>query len=592
MSTSSNELKAYRSTIVVLLLIFLYAYIRFTTDSEVKSSVEVIKGTSPNEQTDCKTTVCQQQSTKLEAARKLEVAHEKERVVRAFVAELQEATRLAAGGEDENAWYHKARWNRENPCLSRTEMPQMYARRKFVRDLDPNPQWKAVLKEYAKLHRTCMHRIGDPTAYYLNRNTSINCKFAVIDTGKVGLGNRLLVFASVFAYSLLTKRVVLVAQSGTEVLESSWLCEPFEGSSWGHFDPARKATPFHGENQYWNRSGSFLNRIDEAHRLGNSSAALSLVEDYAVANDQQPDSRFFCDTEQEYYKNVTWVYFNSCFNFLPKFFTVPSFRPILDVLFPDRMVLTRILRDVMRPADPAWIRVKNINRGYLEHTNRHLGVHVRYDYRIGDYNSLHETIAARVLQCAIANNILPPVQESTSDNKSAPAPPLGRDPWDISVFVASLYEGVKSNLTETFLRHPTATGDSVQVVQFSHEGNQKFGDDVYQEALAEVLTLSLSDFLFVTPLSTFSGIAQAYGGLVPWFIDFRPNITESGPCTRAQTVDVCFQVPFDYNIKCPYDPERHDKVISDVYPEIQQCLDVDTKGLQVITENDLSMVQA
>jgi hypothetical protein len=48
-------------------------------------------------------------------------------------------------------------------------------------------------------------------------------------------------------------------------------------------------------------------------------------------------STFVCDTEHEYYKKVTWVYINSWFNFLPKFFTVPSFRPILDALFLDRM---------------------------------------------------------------------------------------------------------------------------------------------------------------------------------------------------------------------------------------------------------------
>src|SRR5438045_2438246 len=147
-----------------------------------------------------------------------------------------------------------------------------------------------------------------------------------------------------------------------------------------------------------------------------------------------------------------------------------------------------------------------------------------------------------------------------------------------------------SNLSETYLRYTTS--DGVQVVQVSHEFKQKFGDEIYQNALAEIITLSLSDYLFAAPLSTFSGVAQAYGGLVSWFIDFRGNFSGSGPCTRAQTVDVCFQLPRDYNIKCSFDPQRHDKPISEVFPEIQPCLDVDIKGLQLITKTDLTMEQA
>lgn len=155
----------------------------------------------------------------------------------------------------------------------RTEMPQKYTRRKYVRDLKQNPKWQAVLQEYAKLHRTCRRRIGDLTVYFSSRNTSVNCKFVVVDiVDRVGLGNRLLVTASAFLYALMTQQVFLII--GTNVLVPDILCEPFEGSSWLNFNPPRA-----DQIQNWNKSQPIHSRIDEARKLQNASAALSLVMD-------------------------------------------------------------------------------------------------------------------------------------------------------------------------------------------------------------------------------------------------------------------------------------------------------------------------
>lgn len=93
---------------------------------------------------------------------------------------------------------------------------------------------------------------------------------------------------------------------------------------------------------------------------------------------EHPQSRFYCDTEQGYYNNVTWVYLRSDLYLLPKIFAVQSFRPVLDALFPRRMAITRILRNVMPPANTVWTRIKNCDRGYLQQAYKRLGIQIRY----------------------------------------------------------------------------------------------------------------------------------------------------------------------------------------------------------------------
>jgi xyloglucan fucosyltransferase len=512
------------------------------------------------------------------------VTRDRDNALDGLIRSLQEATELAAAGE-ESSWFTpevRERWNRENPCVSRTEMRQKYRLRESVPYVQPNPRWQEVLQEYSKLHRACMHAInGDPLAYFLSKNSTVNCKFMVVDAEEAaGLGNRLVMIASAFTYALLTQRVLLVPRG---ILPPELLCEPFEGSSWRDFDPSGIVTPFRVSEAYWTKSALFHNRIDIARK---SKESPEVVQHYAVGDGngiytEQPDSRFFCDTEQDYYKNVTWVYIMGCIYFTPKLYAVPSFRPVLDALFPGRMALTNVLRDVMPPSDKVWARVKSIEQEHgLQRADRRLGIQVRYRFKAEQFVRMHHDVENRILQCGIENDLLPPTVTSET------LTPIGSNQTVVSVFVASLFEGVKDYLSKTYQQYTTANGERVEVVQLSHEGEQKYGVKIFQEALAEIVTLSFSDALFVTPQSTFSGVAQGYGGLVPWFIGFRE--TEAGrvraPCTRGQTVDVCFQVPYDYTFRCAYDPAVNGYEISHVFPDIQRCLDADTPGLQLITD--------
>lgn len=516
-----------------------------------------------------------------------------------LIAALREATKLAAGGVNESTWFTeeaRAKWNAENPCLSRNELPIRYGKRNYVQDLEPSKNWQLVLREYARLHRTCTHRIGNPLEYFMAKNNSVDCKFIVIDTEDVGLGNRILMIASTFAYAVLTQRVLLISKSN--VLLPGIMCEPFEGSSWMHFDPECKVLPYREGNQRWTHNTEFLKRIDEAR--SKPFSPLDPIFEYSVTNGDgwkvvQPDTRFFCETEQKYYANVTWMEFTGCLYFAPKLFAVPSFRRTLNALFPDRMILTRVLRGILLPSDDVWARVKRIDSGYLQQAHKRLGIQIRYRDKGEQFNRMHTTIENRVLHCATENNLLPAIADNSQqamDQRQNHAFVKTTEisvPRVTSVFIGSLFEGLKTFLIDTYLRNPTTTGDAVAVVQLSHEGEQRFGTEIDQEALAEVLVLSFSDYLFVTPISTFSGISQAYGGLRPWFIDFRET-DNAGACTRAQTVDVCFQVPITSDFTCPYDPAVNGKSIPDVYPDIQKCLDVDVSsdvkwGMQLITRD-------
>lgn len=157
------------------------------------------------------------------------------------------------------------------------------------------------------------------------------------------------------------------------------VCEPFEGSTWRRFDPGYRVTPFRVGNEHWNKSRIFHGHIDAAQRDGPNAKFPAW---YAVANGEgwyteQVDSRFFCDTEQEYYKNVQWVYIMGCLHFMPKLFAVPSFRPVLEALFPDRAMFTHILRDVLPPHNHVWRRVLHIEREKgLMLADRRLGIQV------------------------------------------------------------------------------------------------------------------------------------------------------------------------------------------------------------------------
>lgn len=492
--------------------------------------------------------------------------------VAALLAAIRTATERASRGRDVTFTRDSEhQWNQQHPCRARDELQPLYALRRIVADVAPNKHWQTVFAEYATLHRVCMESVGgDVVEYFASRGNRSACRFLVAGIAPgAGLGNKMLSMVSSLLYAILTQRVFLIA---ADTLVPGIMCEPFPGSSW-LFDPEWKVTPEYSHPQYWTSKDEFYKQVDNAI---NSDTDQNSHIYGLVANDEwcQPGQRFFCDTEQSYYNRVPWVYVNGCFYYLPKLFAIPSFQPVLLELFPDKMALTHLLRSTMLPANDVWRRIDQIYSLYYRNADRRVGFQVRYRDGEKDFNATHQLIIDRVHKCALDNKIIP-----EAGAKGAPANGTNSR-YQTSVFIASLYPALHDFLGERYIRNPPEMED-VAIVQVTRGKEQHFNDEEDKQALTEVISLSLADYLFVTPLSTFGGLAQGYGGLLPWFIDNRP--TSELACVRAQTVDTCYQLPqFTYN--CPYDPALDKQWVIAQVSFLKDCLQVDAKyGMQLIT---------
>ncbi|CAM6091805.1 unnamed protein product [Calypogeia fissa] len=514
--------------------------------------------------------------------------------VKKLLSDLKAATRAAeiSGGipfsytEEE-----QKRWRKSNPCRARSELPSLYARRHST-SVERNHEWEAVLAEYSTLHRTCTRRIANLTDYFLTGSTVPGCKF-VTGESLFGLGNQITFAASVVLYGILTQRVVLFYEWGTWV--PAVMCEPFGGSSWRlpyelHHLNERQQTPENiNDEVVSNSTQRFLDWVDREMAQRSNLNKIHVREQNRqqiyhteVDNGWQPVDRFFCNSEQELLSQVRWVSLAGCLYFMPKLFAVPSFRPTLEALFPDRMALTHLLRTVFLPYNVAWDRIQRQNDLFLSQADRIVSIQVRYRLWY-EHSQLHDSVNQKTIQCLVGNGILPNVTDVSvhSAHNSKYAVNEGR-PMTTKVLITSLETDLYDLLQDRYLRFPTVTGESVGLVQLSHASSQKWGFEPHTQALAEIILLSLSDEMLVTPLSTFGGVAQAYGGLKPWIVDHSKS-TSAESCVRASSVDVCYQQA-NVTFSCPHDPDVHNKKVYEHVPSIERCLEIDSpSGLVLLT---------
>lgn len=499
------------------------------------------------------------------------------------------------------------RWRSQHPCQSRDELQPLYDRRKFVAGYQPGAGWTKVLEEYEALHRRCIQSVGgNLNEYFLTRNTSTGCQFLVADALDFGLSNRLLTVASAFMYAILTQRVLVVP---TSTRLPDLMCEPFVGSSW-RLESNGVFTPADNYPQLWTSINTLLHKIDLTQTPGgdafrNSSGSEEFVSNtYASRGEDgkwHPVDRFFCDTEQGYVKSkITWVYLTGCHYFLPNLFTVPSFRPTLERLFPDhKMALTTVMRSLMLPSDSVWRRVReaedvHFNQGINNGFPHRVGIQVRYVGGKEQYKKFNEFVNTRIVNCLIENYILrlPPNSSHKNDTVPTSISEVNHSVAEVvegdlrrrsTVFIASLYDGLLKHLQSMYNKSSTLVDNHVRAVQLTHGEEQKSGLDEDRGALVEILLLSFSDDLFVTPASTFGGIAQVYGGLIPWFIDYDPSSNNS--CFHGQTVDICFSRQLEM-FTCPYDSHSFNgKRLTDVMPYIKECPAIETPhppGFQIV----------
>lgn len=208
-----------------------------------------------------------------------------------------------------------------------------------------------------------------------------------------------------------------------------------------------------------------------------------------------------------------------------------------------------------------------------------MGIQARY---FSNQEETQRILNSNVVGCILENRML---QEALFMRRMPQySSAAASTPFQATLFVTSLTTTLHNHLWKTYIHRNTSSDDAnIQLMQLSNEGMQRDGPkEVYVRALLEVIHLSLSQTLLVTPRSTFGGLAQAYGALRPWFIETREDAIV--PCIRAQTVDVCYQIP-DVDYKCPYEPGIDMKHIMDFVPYIKYCLDVDVgrSGIQLVS---------
>ncbi|KAH9541307.1 hypothetical protein CY35_14G056100 [Sphagnum magellanicum] len=517
--------------------------------------------------------------------------------VEGLIRDIRLAALLANGGEpveplDEDG---KKDWNEKNPCMSREKLSLRYAARKYAKDVEANPGWDAVFREYQILHRICTRKVKNVSQYFNTRDTSSGCHFMVCDAyNPSGLGNKVLITVSCFLYAVLTQRVLLVPSSN--ILVTGVMCEPFEGSSW-KVDQHTIGLPM--SPPLWASMQHFLAVLDSSMAAHDSAKQKEAMIVYAAdVRDNhygfQPDNRFFCSAEQIFLRNVTWVNLVGNQYFVPKLFGVPSFRATLEALFPTRLVLTHLLRRLLLPGDPVWRQVEKVQAMQPDRADRRLGVQIRYLGFQEQFDSMHIAVESRIKKCALQNGMLPHhadlavgngrrLQSSSSRSHITAQSINSSAVRGTTVFIASLYDSFEKSLSSDYLQNPPANGENVTVVQLSNRHDQGYSVEEDVQALTEIILLSLSDDVIITPKSTFGIVAHGYGALRPWFMEMEFFEGPEPPCTEGQTADGCYHIPEKY-LYCPYDPELHDKSILEIVPYVKDCLPADWPGgIQLIT---------
>lgn len=248
----------------------------------------------------------------------------------------------------------------------------------------------------------------------------------------------------------------------------------------------------------------------------------------------------------------------------------------------------------MLPNDVVWDRIVTADAQHLKEADRRLGLQIRFRHNTIEYNQINSFVNGRILKCGIDNDFLPRLIDGNGTMEFQLARRTAESSKsEIQIFVASLFTGFADFANEQYIPNPKLNGEEVRIVQLSHEMSQTYGLEVDRQSLTEIMMLSFCDDLLVTPLSTFGGLAQAYGNLVPWIVEFRQDDSASSsswpPCQRGQTVDVCYQEA-DPVYSCPYDRSVDKKRVSDVVPYVQKCLEIDAiYGLQLLTKNTTEM---
>lgn len=399
-----------------------------------------------------------------------------------------------------------------------------------------------------------------------HETTSDNdCKY-LIRVPYDGLGNRMLSLASTFLYALLTDRVLLVYDNEGDTADL--FCEPFPETTWllPQDFPIKNL-----ENLNQESPECYGNMFQ--HPRNTSFVYLHLIYTY-----DDYDKLFFCDQDQIFLQNVSWVIMKSQFYIAPSLFLIKSFQQELATLFPEKETVFHFLgRYLFSPSNPVWELITRYHRAYLSNSDEKIGIQIRTfspRFLAAAFNFTTSTLEAvpdTILACSFNNNILPEVINTNMSQKSTKSK---------SVIVTSLTLKYYEKIRDVYWEHATVNGDTIAVFQPSSEGGQKTGNKKHdRKAWAEIYLLSLSDKLITSPWSTFGYVAQALGGLKPWILHMpKDEMVPSPACTQAMSMEPCLhKVPVN---ACKMRTGVDDTGAS-VVPFIGRCEDA-SKGVKLV----------
>ncbi|KXG31166.1 probable fucosyltransferase 8 [Sorghum bicolor] len=414
--------------------------------------------------------------------------------------------------------------------------------------------------------------------------TDCNYLYLIIHAG---LGNRMLEITSAFLYALLTNRILLVDRY-KEIADL--FCEPFPGTSW----LVPSDFPLNNDEFSQTSPESYGNMLQNKVFGGNT--------DRSLAGNRPPyvylhldgtygfhDKLFFCEDDQQFLQEVSWLIMRTDMYFVPSLFLIPAFQDELSRLFPEKdTVFHHLARYLFHPTNNVWYSVTKYFRSYLAKAEKRVGIQIRiYETKgILQRNGPFPHILNQILSCAQNEKLLPEVSMAegaaaeTQNNRTAAGTQNNRT---IAVLTTSLSSWYSDQIQKKYDEQPAVDGITVKVFQPSHEEYQRSRNKKHNmKALAEIYLLSMSDELITSGFSTFGYAAQGLAGLKPWIMFKSENhVMPDPPCGRAMSIEPCFhQAPF-YDCKAKKDAD-----LGKVVPYVRHCEDV-SWGLKIVNQTHL-----
>ncbi|TVU28625.1 hypothetical protein EJB05_20149, partial [Eragrostis curvula] len=404
------------------------------------------------------------------------------------------------------------------------------------------------LRRYEVRHRRC----GPGAALFKEavehlrsgRNAAhAECQY-VVWTPLNGLGNRMLSLISTFLYALLTDRVLLVHEPPEF---EDLFCEPFPGSSWT-LPTDFPITDFAGiftmmsPTSYKNMRQA--GAISSDHRNVSSERLpafvfLDLIQSFTDAA--------FCESDQRVLAKFNWMVLKSDVYFAPMLFLMPAYERELAQLFPEKeAVFHLVARYLFHPSNDVWAIVCRFYEAYLARADERVGLQVRV---FPEMPVPFENMYGQIVRCSEQHGLLPKLVQkdaAANNNHSSAVAPGSRKKKLTSILVTSLLSDYYERIRGVYFVNPTATGESVEVHQPSHDREQHTEARAHnQRALAEIYLLSFCDRIVTTAVSTFGYVAHGLAGVRPWVLlrPPSPDALADPACVRSETAEPCLQAP-------------------------------------------------